>query len=78
MDLPETARSLSLPIGVVDMSSDKLTPAETLSVAEISTTQRLGAWLEDPLRQVVAASVATIGSLGVVLSGIWFVNLALN
>ena len=35
-------------------------------------------WLEDPLGQVVAASVATIGSFGVVLSGIWFMNLIIG
>ena len=32
-------------------------------------------WLEDPFGQVVTASVATIGSFGVVLSGIWLMNL---
>ncbi len=35
-------------------------------------------WVQDPLGSIVAASVATIGSLGFVLSGIWFVNLAVN
>jgi hypothetical protein len=40
--------------------------------------QRLARWLEDPMGQVVAATVATIGSLGLVLSGIWLVNLAVN
>jgi hypothetical protein len=40
--------------------------------------QRFVAWLQDPLGSIIAASVASIGSLGVVLSGIWFVNLALS
>lgn len=40
--------------------------------------QRIVHWLEDPLGQVVAASVATIGSFGLVLSGIWLVNIAVN
>lgn len=40
--------------------------------------QRFIQWLQDPLGSIIAASVATIGSLGVVLSGIWFVNLALS
>jgi hypothetical protein len=35
-------------------------------------------WLQDPLGSIIAASIATIGSLGVVLSGIWFVNLAVT
>ncbi len=39
---------------------------------------RLGRWLQDPLGGVIAASVATIGSFGVVVSGIWFVNLAVS
>ena len=40
--------------------------------------QRIAHWMEDPLGQVVAASVATIGSFGLVLSGIWLVNIAVN
>lgn len=40
--------------------------------------QRFIQWLQDPLGSIIAASVATIGSLGFVLSGIWLVNLALS
>jgi hypothetical protein len=43
-----------------------------------SVGQRFGRWLEDPMGGVIAASVATIGSFGVVLSGIWAINVALN
>ncbi len=39
---------------------------------------RLARWLQDPLGGVIAASIATIGSFGVVVSGIWFVNLAIT
>lgn len=35
-------------------------------------------WLEDPLGSIIAASAATIGSFGVVLGGIWAINVALH
>ena len=48
------------------------------AIATQTTGQRFVEWLQDPLGSIIAASVASIGSLGVVLSGIWFVNLALS
>jgi hypothetical protein len=39
---------------------------------------KLGNWVQDPLGSIIAASVAAMGSLGVVLSGAWFIHLALN
>jgi hypothetical protein len=39
---------------------------------------RLGQWLQDPMGSVIAASAATIGAFGFVLSGTWFISLALN
>lgn len=48
------------------------------TIAAQTTGQRFVQWLQDPLGSIIAASVASIGSLGVVLSGIWFVNLALS
>ena len=35
-------------------------------------------WLQDPMGQIIASSVAVIGSFGVVLSGTWFIHMALN
>ena len=35
-------------------------------------------WLEDPLGSIITASAATIGSFGVVLGGIWAINIAIN
>lgn len=35
-------------------------------------------WVQEPLGSIIAASVAAIGSLGVVISGIWVVSLAVN
>ena len=35
-------------------------------------------WVQDPMGQVIASSVAVIGSFGIVLSGSWFIHLALN
>ena len=59
------------------MSNSSQPPSE-VRAKTAGPSQRIALWLEDPLGQVVAASVATIGSLGVVLSGIWLVNVALN
>ncbi len=53
--------------------------SKTSEVTTHATTgQRFVQWIQDPLGSIIAASVASIGSLGVVLSGIWFVNLALS
>ena len=43
-----------------------------------SRGERFGEWIQDPMGGVISASVATIGSFGVVLSGMWAINLALN
>ena len=59
------------------MSDSSHSPSQ-VRAKTAGTWQRIALWLEDPLGQVVAASVATIGSLGVVLSGIWLVNIAVN
>jgi hypothetical protein len=40
--------------------------------------QTFSEWIQDPLGSVIAASVATIGSFGVVISGMWAINVALN
>ena len=40
--------------------------------------QRFIRWVQEPLGSIITASVATIGSLGLVVSGIWVVNLAIN
>ena len=52
--------------------------ATEITNAKNSLGSRFVQWVQDPLGSIVAASVATIGSLGFVLSGIWMVNLALN
>jgi len=44
----------------------------------VSTTRRVIQWLQDPLGSIIAASAATLGSVGLVVSGIWAINLALN
>lgn len=48
----------------------------TTQAAEASAKNRFLAWLEDPMGGVIAASVATIGSFGIVVGGIWAINLA--
>lgn len=44
----------------------------------MTRAQRFGQWIQDPMGGVIAASVATIGSFGVVISGMWAINIALN
>jgi hypothetical protein len=43
-----------------------------------SSDSALVQWVQDPMGSVVASSVAVIGSFGLVLSGTWFIHLALN
>ncbi|MEM8564601.1 MAG: hypothetical protein AAGF57_20335 [Pseudomonadota bacterium] len=40
--------------------------------------QRFGQWVQDPMGGVIAASVATMSSLGVVLSGSWLIHMIIN
>ncbi len=52
--------------------------ATVAAVPQKTMGQRFLEWVEEPFGQIVAASVATIGSFGFVLSGIWFVNAVVN
>lgn len=58
------------------MNEQTKKPAEQVAVAR-EGSRSLGDWLQDPMGSVVASTMAVIGSFAVVLSGIWFVNLAL-
>lgn len=53
------------------ISHERRNPGQTVA-------QRAGDWLQDPMGSVIAASAATIGSFGIVLSGTWFIHLALH
>lgn len=48
------------------------------ATAHASRGQRFSQWIQDPMGSVIAASVGTIGSFGIVLSGVWAINAALN
>ena len=54
------------------------TQTTAVAMTQKTSGQRLLEWIEEPLGQIVTASVATIGSFGVVMSGIWFVNTLVN
>jgi hypothetical protein len=61
------------------MKHQQNTPVQdTNQPSAVSRSERFGEWIQDPMGGVIAASVATIGSFGVVLSGMWAINLALN
>jgi hypothetical protein len=54
------------------------TQQSTAQAIPMTRAQRFGQWIQDPMGGVIAASVATIGSFGVVISGMWAINIALN
>ena len=60
------------------MDTKKQAQQDSAQAVPLMVGQRFGRWLEDPMGGVIAASVATIGSFGVVLSGIWAINVALT
>lgn len=49
-----------------------------LAEAKKPLNQRFSEWIQDPMGGVIAASAATIGSLGVVLSGSWLIHMVMN
>lgn len=59
------------------MSHTKADQPETTAAAKPGT-RGFVKWIQDPMGSIVASSVAVIGSFGVVLSGTWFIQLALN
>ncbi len=50
------------------------------AIAEVKKpfNQRFADWIHDPMGGVIAASVATIGSFGIVLSGSWLIHMVIN
>lgn len=52
--------------------------AAAVAVADKPLNQRFAEWIHDPMGGVIAASVATIGSLGIVLSGSWLIHMIIN
>ncbi len=59
------------------MSYSKSDQTEITAIAQ-PVTNGFVQWLQDPMVSIVASSVAVIGSFGFVLSGTWFIHLALN
>ncbi|MEM1113949.1 MAG: hypothetical protein AAGI11_18690 [Pseudomonadota bacterium] len=53
--------------------SDRISHSAATAVP-MTRKQRMVAFLEDPLGQILAATTLALGSLGVVISGIWFVS----
>ncbi len=45
---------------------------------EPSRGQRFLAWIQEPFGSIIFASASTIGSFGVVLSGMWAIQAALT
>ena len=46
--------------------------------APATSMQRFGQWVQDPMASVIVASIATMSTLGFVLSGMWFISVMLN
>jgi hypothetical protein len=55
-------------------SEPTTTGAPTAANAPQSLVEK---WVEDPMRSVIAASIGTMSTLGIVLSGIWAINVVL-
>lgn len=56
----------------------KANSATAAQLAEKPLSHRFAEWIQDPMGGVIAASVATMGSLGIVLSGSWFIHMVIN
>ena len=50
----------------------------TVGAVKRPLSHRFAEWIQDPMGGVIAASVATMGSLGVVLSGSWLIHMVIN
>lgn len=59
------------------MKEDNAVQPKAIAITQ-TRSQRIGEWLQDPLGGVIAASAATIGAFGVVLSGTWLIHMAMN
>ena len=55
------------------MSSNEQ-PSAVAQAMPLTPMQRFGRFIQDPMGSVIAASIATMSTLGVVLSGMWFIN----
>jgi hypothetical protein len=61
------------------MQREKTSTAPAIAQTALpSRLERFGTWIQEPMGGVIAASVATMSSLGIVLSGSWAISLALN
>lgn len=56
----------------------KAKPVATVTAIEKPLSHRFAEWIQDPMGGVIAASVATMGSLGVVMSGSWLIHVIIN
>lgn len=61
-----------------DSMSHRHSPEDTAQTATMSSGQRFMEWAQEPLGSLIVASVGTMSTLGVVLSSIWAINVALN
>lgn len=52
--------------------------SRTAEATSMTRGQRFIEWIQEPFGSIMAASVATIGSFGVVLSSMWAIQVALN
>lgn len=53
-------------------------PVENVTAIEKPLSHRFGEWIQDPMGGVIAASVATMSTLGVVLLGSWSIHMIIN
>jgi len=50
----------------------------TVTAIEKPLSHRFAEWIQEPMGGVIAASLATMSSLGVVLLGSWSIHMVIN
>jgi hypothetical protein len=60
------------------MSSNSAPVKASPTATQASLAYRLGQWIQDPMGSIIAASAASIGAFGFVLSGTWLIHTVLN
>jgi len=58
--------------------TNKAQAQATVTTAPLTRSARFGQWVQEPMNSIIAASAATMSTLGLVLSGMWFISYAMN
>ena len=59
-------------------TQQEIQTTEASQAVPVDRNERIVRWLEDPMNSCIVASLATISTLGIVLSSMWFIQLVLG